>query len=73
MNINIYIHHKRKTYSVTINMNQYKVNLLDLPNEILLIILKKLDNMDVLYSLFDLNNERLATRRTRHEYYAFFS
>jgi len=40
-------------------MNQYKVNLLDLPNEILLIILKKLDNMDVLYSLFDLNNERL--------------
>ncbi|CAF4923557.1 unnamed protein product [Rotaria sp. Silwood1] len=40
-------------------MNQYKINLLDLPNEILLIILKKLDNMDVLYSLFDLNNERL--------------
>ncbi|CAF5058544.1 unnamed protein product, partial [Rotaria sp. Silwood1] len=40
-------------------MNQYKINLLDLPNEILLIILKKLDNMDVLYSLFDLNNKRL--------------
>ncbi|CAF1354061.1 unnamed protein product [Adineta steineri] len=40
-------------------MNQCNVNLLDLPTEILLIILKKLDNIDVLYSLFDVNNQRL--------------
>ncbi|CAF3413958.1 unnamed protein product [Rotaria sp. Silwood2] len=40
-------------------MNQCNINLLDLPNEILLIILKKLDNTDVLYSLFDINNQRL--------------
>jgi hypothetical protein len=40
-------------------MNQCNINLLDLPTEILLIILKKLDNTDVLYSLFDVNNLRL--------------
>ncbi len=40
-------------------MNPYKVHLLDLLNGILLIILKKLDNIDVLYSLFRINNERL--------------
>ncbi|CAF0940054.1 unnamed protein product [Rotaria sordida] len=40
-------------------MNQCNINLLDLPTEILLTILKKLDNMDVLYSLFDVNNQRL--------------
>ena len=40
-------------------MNRSHVNLLDLPNEILLYILKKLDNVDVLYSLFGINNERL--------------
>ncbi|CAF1387174.1 unnamed protein product [Rotaria sordida] len=40
-------------------MNQSNIHLLDLPNEILLIILKKLDNIDVLYSLFGINNERL--------------
>jgi hypothetical protein len=40
-------------------MNQCNINLLDLPSEILVIILKKLDNMDVLYSLFGLNNQRL--------------
>jgi hypothetical protein len=40
-------------------MNQSNVGLLDLPNEILLIILKKLDNMDVLYSLLDVDNQRL--------------
>lgn len=44
---------------VELNMNQSNVGLLDLPNEILLIILKKLDNMDVLYSLLDVDNERL--------------
>ncbi|CAF3079648.1 unnamed protein product [Rotaria socialis] len=36
------------------------VHLLDLPNEILLIIFRKLNNVDVLYSLSDINNERLA-------------
>ncbi|CAF1550138.1 unnamed protein product [Rotaria sp. Silwood1] len=40
-------------------MNQYNVGLLDLPNEILLIILKKLSNMEVLYSLMDVHDQRL--------------
>ncbi|CAF0793028.1 unnamed protein product [Adineta steineri] len=41
-------------------MNQHhKVNLLDLPNEILFLILKKLNNVDVLYSLININNQRL--------------
>jgi len=40
-------------------MNQFGVRLLDLPDEILLIILKKLSNIDVLYSLLNINNERL--------------
>ncbi|CAF3298665.1 unnamed protein product [Rotaria sp. Silwood2] len=40
-------------------MNQSNVNLLDLPNEILIIILKKLDNMDVLYSIMNVGNQRL--------------
>jgi hypothetical protein len=31
------------------------VQLMDLPDEILLIILKKLDNVDVLYSFIDVN------------------
>jgi len=40
-------------------MHRSNVHLLDLPNEILLIIFKKLDNIDVLYSLSGINNERL--------------
>ncbi|CAF1684565.1 unnamed protein product [Rotaria magnacalcarata] len=40
-------------------MNQSDIHLLDLPNEILLTILKKLDNIDILYSLCGINNERL--------------
>jgi hypothetical protein len=40
-------------------MNRSNVHLLDLPDEILLIILKKLNNIDVLYSLLDINNGRL--------------
>ncbi len=40
-------------------MNQSDIHFLDLSNEILLIILKKLDNIDVLYSLFGINNKRL--------------
>ena len=42
-------------------MSQSTVTLLDLPTEILHIILKKLDNMDVLYSLLDIDNQRLDT------------
>ncbi|CAF4847924.1 unnamed protein product [Rotaria sp. Silwood2] len=40
-------------------MNHSNINLLDLPNEILLIILKKLHNMDVLSSLLGVDNQRL--------------
>ena len=40
-------------------MNQSDINLLDLPNEILILILKKLDNVDVLYSLFGIENKRI--------------
>jgi hypothetical protein len=40
-------------------MNQSGVKLLDLSDEILLMIFKKLNNTDVLYSLLNINNERL--------------
>ncbi|CAF4371949.1 unnamed protein product, partial [Rotaria sp. Silwood2] len=40
-------------------MNRSNVHLLDLPDEILLMILKRLNNIDVLYSLLDINNGRL--------------
>ncbi|CAF3424460.1 unnamed protein product, partial [Rotaria sp. Silwood2] len=40
-------------------MNKSNVDFLDLPNKILLIILKNLDNIDVLYSLLDVGNQRL--------------
>ncbi|CAF1039397.1 unnamed protein product [Adineta ricciae] len=40
-------------------MNQFGVRLPDLPDEILLMILKKLSNTDVLYSLLNINDERL--------------
>ncbi|CAF3671279.1 unnamed protein product [Rotaria sp. Silwood1] len=40
-------------------MNLSSVHLLDLPNEMLFNILKKLENVDVLYSFFGINNERL--------------
>lgn len=42
-------------------MNQSDIHLLDLPNEMLITILKKLENVDVLYSLFDINHYRLYT------------
>jgi hypothetical protein len=44
---------------VAVNMYQSNVNLLDLPNEILLTIFKILNNIDILYSLFDIDNQRL--------------
>jgi hypothetical protein len=40
-------------------MNRSNAHLLDLPDEILLVILKKLSNIDVLYGLCNINNERL--------------
>lgn len=40
-------------------MNGLIIRLLDLPNEILLIILKKLDSINVLYSFIDIGVERL--------------
>ena len=40
-------------------MNSHHRHLLDLPNEILFLIFKKLDNIDVLYSLLDINNQQL--------------
>ena len=40
-------------------MNRSNIHLLDLPDEILFIILNKLNNIDVLYSLLDINNGRL--------------
>ena len=43
------------------NMNRSNVHLLDLPNEILLYILNKLHNVDVLYSFFGINNERFES------------
>jgi hypothetical protein len=38
-------------------MNNSIVNIVDLPDEILLTIFKKLDNLDVLYSLVGVNTE----------------
>ncbi|CAF3701396.1 unnamed protein product [Rotaria sp. Silwood1] len=49
----------RKALQLEFKMNQHNVCLLDLPNEILFLILKKLDNIDVLYSLLGINNQRL--------------
>ena len=40
-------------------MSLHNTCLLDLPNEILFLILKKLSNTDVLYSLLSINNQRL--------------
>jgi hypothetical protein len=40
-------------------MSRSNVHLLDLPSEVLLIILRKLNNINVLYSLLDMNNGRL--------------
>ena len=40
-------------------MNSHDRHILDLPNEVLFLILKKLDNIDVLYSFLGINNQRL--------------
>jgi hypothetical protein len=39
------------------NMSSLSVNILDLPDEILLIIFKKLNNIDLLYSLVGVNQK----------------
>jgi hypothetical protein len=41
-------------------MNRFDIHLLDLSDEILLIILKKMNNIDVLDALLNINNERLS-------------
>lgn len=41
------------------NMSQLHMTLLDLPTEILLYIFRKLNNIDVLYSLFNVDSQRL--------------
>jgi hypothetical protein len=48
-----------KVLQLQSNMTLLNVHLLDLPDEILFLILKKLDNIDVLYSLLNVNNQRL--------------
>ena len=50
-------------------MNRSVIHLLDLPDEILVHILSKLNNIDVLYSLFDIKNERLDSI-TRQKIYS---
>lgn len=40
-------------------MNSHDTHILELPNEILFLILKKLDNIDVLYSFWGINHQRL--------------
>jgi len=49
----------REALQTHLKMNQHNVHLLDLPNEMLFLILKKLDNVHVLYSLLGVNNQRL--------------
>ncbi len=49
----------RKALQPHLKMNQHNVHFLDLPNEILFFILKKLENIDVLHSLLGINNQRL--------------
>lgn len=46
-------------YDLPFKMNRSNVQLLDLPNEILYCILKKLRKIDVLYSLLNSGNRRL--------------
>jgi len=53
------IYRLKKNIPLHLNMNQHSVHLLDLPNELLFIILRKLENVDVLYSLMNINNQRL--------------
>jgi hypothetical protein len=57
--IYIYVLSVFSDVSIAIKMNRSKVRLVDLPNEVLFNILNKLDNMDVLYSLLGVNNQRL--------------
>jgi hypothetical protein len=49
----------REASQLELNKNHSDIHLLNLPNKILLIILKKLNNVDVLYSLLNVHNEQL--------------
>ncbi len=49
----------RKVLQSESNMNQSDIHLLDLPNEMLIAILRKLNNIDVLHSLIGITNYRL--------------
>ena len=42
-------------------MNKNRIDLLDLPNEILFLILRKIENVDILLSFMDINNRRLRS------------
>jgi hypothetical protein len=53
--IYIYIEKERKESYIKINMEDSLIRLNDLPDEILMMIFKKLDNFDVLYSLIGVN------------------
>ena len=49
-------------------MSNCPLHILDLPNEILFLILTKLNNMDVLYSLVDKDNQHLDTVAQHHTF-----
>ena len=49
----------RKVLELQSKMSLDNVHLFDLPDEILFLIVKKLENMDVLYSLLGINNLQL--------------
>jgi hypothetical protein len=65
--ISIYMYESMLTKRL--NMNRSNVHFLDLPNEMLFYILKKLENVDVLYSLFGINHDRLDSI-TREEIFS---
>ena len=54
-----------------LTMDRSSIHLLDLPDEILLILFKKLDNVDVLHSLIGINHQRLD-RLTREKTFSNF-
>lgn len=50
---------REETSHFTRRMSSSSVHLLDLPDEMLLYIVKRLDNVDILYSLFGIDDGRL--------------
>jgi len=51
----VYVHISEENTQVEINMGGSLLTLNDLPDEVLLLILKQLDNIEVLYLFIDLN------------------